>query len=382
MYKYHNTILDGSEKLIEGIENIEMFLGEDDNWNFHDSEIRAFSWDDDKKVLTITIEPIGCTCGNPEWLACEKALLDFHFEDVFDIQMNMTIPNYINEMEIRKFRHGLECRIKGYQITVTCGSLRVDKPRFIPFPKKKPIKVKEDEYQPKIFLRRDLDEDILRQMPIFRQAKHLLDSIETNGELKLTNTGNLPPAIVKDLYPIGLPEWEIENSITKLRTENDCRHLQMTHYVLIVLKAIKKTKGALTLTRYGKELLQNPSELAYQLFYTSCFKFNLGFSDGYDETYRNISSNPEVLLDLLKKFGNEPQTLEFYCRTLAGIIQDEVFAEYENINHLTFGCFKLRMIELLLANFGLVESKETNLLDTGSIEIKKSTIFDSVIKTE
>ena len=50
-YKYSKTIRDGAEKLIDGIENIEMFLGDDDDWNFHDSEIYSFHWDRDENFL-------------------------------------------------------------------------------------------------------------------------------------------------------------------------------------------------------------------------------------------------------------------------------------------------------------------------------------------
>lgn len=53
-YKYNKTIMNGAEKLIDGIENIEMFLDDNDEWNFHDSEIRSFYWDRAKKTFSVT----------------------------------------------------------------------------------------------------------------------------------------------------------------------------------------------------------------------------------------------------------------------------------------------------------------------------------------
>lgn len=53
-YKYNKTIINGAEKLIDGIENIEMFLDDNDEWNFHDSEIRSFYWDRAKKTFSVT----------------------------------------------------------------------------------------------------------------------------------------------------------------------------------------------------------------------------------------------------------------------------------------------------------------------------------------
>ena len=35
-------------KRITGIENLEMFLVDDDQWMYHDSEIRNIHWDDKK----------------------------------------------------------------------------------------------------------------------------------------------------------------------------------------------------------------------------------------------------------------------------------------------------------------------------------------------
>ncbi|MBR3080761.1 MAG: hypothetical protein IKH01_13275 [Prevotella sp.] len=35
---------EGAYELIEGIENMEMFLTEDDKWQFHDSDIRDIHW--------------------------------------------------------------------------------------------------------------------------------------------------------------------------------------------------------------------------------------------------------------------------------------------------------------------------------------------------
>jgi hypothetical protein len=38
-YKYNKTIVNDAENLIRGIDNIELFLDDDDDLNFHDSQI-------------------------------------------------------------------------------------------------------------------------------------------------------------------------------------------------------------------------------------------------------------------------------------------------------------------------------------------------------
>ena len=132
-YKYNKTIMNGAEKLIDGIENIEMFLDDNDDWNFHDSEIKSFHWDRDDRIFTVTVEPIGFSPEIEGEGDDVMILLDLHFEDCFDIHMpnmDLTAP-YINEIEISKDRKCIECWFNGYPIRVTSHRLRVDKPRFI-----------------------------------------------------------------------------------------------------------------------------------------------------------------------------------------------------------------------------------------------------------
>ncbi|GCB35200.1 hypothetical protein [Bacteroides faecalis] len=112
MYKYHKTIKNGSEKLIDGIENIEMFLDDNNDWNFHDSEIHSFHWDRDTKTFTVSVELIGC--GFPElegWDGDAPVILDFHFEGCVEVHMpnvDLWSPQYIYEIGISIYNKYLE----------------------------------------------------------------------------------------------------------------------------------------------------------------------------------------------------------------------------------------------------------------------------------
>ncbi|MBR5956840.1 MAG: hypothetical protein IKZ99_00590 [Salinivirgaceae bacterium] len=133
MYKYNRTIRDGAEALIDGIENIEMFLGDEDHWNFHDSSIRSFHWDNETGEFTVTVEPIGYGCFKGEIDKDLQPLLDFHFEDCVEIKMDVeVIGAYINDIKISRDRDYLECCFNGICVGVACRRLRVDKPRFVP----------------------------------------------------------------------------------------------------------------------------------------------------------------------------------------------------------------------------------------------------------
>lgn len=134
-YRYNKTIQNGAESLIEGIENIEMFLDDNDDWNFHDSEIYSLYWDRNTNIFTVTVEPIGCDY--PDIDGCKEdttILLDFHFLGCIEIHMpNVDTWNseYIYEVEISKNQNCIECWFNGYPIRITSEKLKVDKPRVI-----------------------------------------------------------------------------------------------------------------------------------------------------------------------------------------------------------------------------------------------------------
>lgn len=132
-YKYPRTIQNGAEELIDGIENIEMFLDDDDNWNFHDSDIKSFHWDRNSNTFTVTVIPM-CYSAVIEGFDCDDTiLLDFIFKDCSEIDIpDFATRDYwqIDEIELIKVKNELECWFNGYPIKVTCRRLRVEKPRL------------------------------------------------------------------------------------------------------------------------------------------------------------------------------------------------------------------------------------------------------------
>ena len=134
MYKYNRTIRDGAEALIDGIENIEMFLDDNDHWNFHDSKIRSFYWDNETLEFTVTVDLVGYGFYKGEIDKNLQPLLDFHFKDCDEIKMDMVdmYAGFINEIEISRDRDYLECWFNGICVGVSCRRLCVDKPRFVP----------------------------------------------------------------------------------------------------------------------------------------------------------------------------------------------------------------------------------------------------------
>lgn len=118
-------------ELIEGIENMELFLTENDQWQFHDSDIRDIHWNNQNRTLDLTIEPIGFSADVPWDRKTMTALLDFHYEGVGELELNCFGFCYIYELEINMKNGYLDCNFDSYILKILAKKLTIDKPRLI-----------------------------------------------------------------------------------------------------------------------------------------------------------------------------------------------------------------------------------------------------------
>lgn len=130
--KSSTIIIDeGAYGLINGIENMELFLTEDDKWQFHDSDIRDIHWNNQNRTLDLTIEPIGFCADVPWDRKAMTALLDFHYEGVEEFDLSCFGFCYIFELEINLKNGYLESIFDSYILKIFAKKLTIDKPRFI-----------------------------------------------------------------------------------------------------------------------------------------------------------------------------------------------------------------------------------------------------------
>lgn len=118
-------------ELIEGIENMELFLTENDQWQFHDSDIRDIHWNNQNRTLDLTIEPIGFSADVPWDRKTMTALLDFHYEGVGELELNCFGFCYIYELEINMKNGYLDCIFDSYILKILAKKLTIDKPRLV-----------------------------------------------------------------------------------------------------------------------------------------------------------------------------------------------------------------------------------------------------------
>lgn len=132
MRKSSNMIDEGAAKMIIGIENIEVFLEENDQWQFHDSDISEIHWDDKERQLDVTVSPTFCVGIDYDYNILEPRL-DFHFTGVISLNFEFNECGYVDEISIKKISNGfLDTWFECYMLNVTSRGLIVDKPRFVP----------------------------------------------------------------------------------------------------------------------------------------------------------------------------------------------------------------------------------------------------------
>jgi hypothetical protein len=228
--------------------------------------------------------------------------------------------------------------------------------------------------------------EILSQIPFLSQVKFLLTLINKQGELKLTTKGFLPIKSVSEIYNKGfIKDDMIESGINKLYKESDCDIITLTRIIPELAGLIKKRSGKLSLTKNGKKIIDNNNEfeLLKTIFSTFIEKFNWSFFD-YFEDERLGQLGVGFTFILLNKYGNIYRTNDFYTKKylkafpwLKKNVETSYSTIVDEINH----CYSVRTFERFLNYFNLIEIKgKRNLIE--KIEIKKTDIFDKIIKIE
>lgn len=132
MRKSVNTIRDEAVPFVKGTKNLDMFIEEgNDNWNFHDSEIRSIRWNDKRRSLDVTVEPIGYGATIPGDGPDKQPLIDFHFKNVYEVRLDWSDYGYIFEIDITVENGILTCYFDSYAMVVRAGRLSIGKPRFV-----------------------------------------------------------------------------------------------------------------------------------------------------------------------------------------------------------------------------------------------------------
>ncbi len=231
-----------------------------------------------------------------------------------------------------------------------------------------------------INFRNDIIEEHFQNIGFLNCIKYFLNIINNHGEIKLTSIGNLPPKYVKELYDQHfILENAIEFGVTKLVKETDSVVVHLTKVISFVSKLVKTRNNNISLTKLGKNLLDNDFELMKCIFTNFYQSYNLAYMDGYPEF--DFSQVFPFFLLLLEKYGDKERDLNFYYDKMItafpalhvpGDLDEYIDHSGEDFNRECKNSFRVRLVERFLVYFNFVEFNEKKST------IKKSVLFDEV----
>jgi hypothetical protein len=229
--------------------------------------------------------------------------------------------------------------------------------------------------------------NILSGSPFFSILEDLLAMINSEGDIKLTQRGYLPPKLCKDIYARRhLPDEFIDDGITKITTEKDVAFVHTARLVARIAGLIKVRKNILSLTRRGIDLLTPVQrfELFKTVFDAYTLEFNWGYNDGHPDA-PTVQFGFGFPLLLLKVFGSEAREPKFYAdlyrSSVPAVLGEFVDEGYWGTREENFmRCYVLRSFARFTHPFGLTEiAGEGSWFSAQNPLIRKSELFDAVV---
>ncbi len=229
----------------------------------------------------------------------------------------------------------------------------------------------------------ELTDTDYQKIPILNQIKYLLNLIDEEGEIKLTNKGFLPRTIVSNIYKQGFIKNElIELGIAKLSKETDSIAINLTRILIEISGIAKNRHHKLSLTKKGKAIKGNNFKLLLLILKTFTTKFNWAYYDAYGENKIGQLGFGFSLI-LLSKYGLEKRNHKFYSdkyfKAYPQLLYESSYPNFGTIEEYAESCYSVRTFERFLEFFGLtkIQAEEKSGNET---YVVKTEIFDRLIK--
>jgi hypothetical protein len=251
------------------------------------------------------------------------------------------------------------------------SSVEMESLIYNPFTKHSPVQLKAE-----------INPELLRDVPFMLLVEAYLKYIIENESIKLTSIGNLPRVLLHHLYGLGyIKEEPIESGLMKLSKEDDSVSIQNVKNICDVAGLTTKRKCKVTVSKKGKELLKNRSELFKVLFTGYSTRLNLAYHDHLgSENIGHIGNS--FIFGLLLKYGSEERPSKFYSNKylkafpllINGIKENDYRTKEESFKN----CLTVRIFERFLNWFGLIESRLEGWEYDHNLFIKNTPLLDQI----
>lgn len=227
---------------------------------------------------------------------------------------------------------------------------------------------------------KDAPEEVYMQSPLLRQVRRLLHILDEQDGIKHTSIGNLPSAVVKELYYLGVPDWYIEKYSKGPSREDKVFTAGLTKILCLHCKFIRRYKGRFVLTKAGREIMDKPKALLERLLFEMCTSFNMGY---FDLMYEQcVTWGAAAMYVELAKRGKEYLPMSHYKDAYLDFYpQYEVFdcpeakPRWNGFTH----CLSCRIFERSMLQLGLVEIDKARGLTEEEDKVRTTPLFDQLI---
>jgi hypothetical protein len=202
------------------------------------------------------------------------------------------------------------------------------------------------------------DMDKLKEVPLLKHCLYLLNRLKSEGEIKATQTGNLPRALVREMYH----EFFSNDRYARLpSTEDDLLGITRVKHILELSGLIKKRSNKFSLTKKGEGLLleNKLSELFNEVVLTFMNQWNWAFGDGYSDLpliQKSIVFNLYLLNKKCQSWTYDKELGQCYLEAFPALVNEATGyfgPEKEIIN-----CFSTRFLSRVCMPLGLLEMRE------------------------
>jgi hypothetical protein len=233
----------------------------------------------------------------------------------------------------------------------------------------------------------DLTMEVLDGTGFFRVCETFMKIVQNAENLKLTAKGNLPQKVIKELHDSQFIKSLVSDKDYKLHyVESNFMYIHNAHLLCKACGLLKKKNNALSLTAYGKKLIQpeKRNELFTVIFDNFIFTFNWAYNDQYPDVM-NGRFGIGFTIYLVSKYGRQNLPVKFYVdkykTAFPTLINEYPTDYYLSQSHLFYNIYKLRAFERFLDWFNLVEIKETGRYSLNEdASVKATHLFYEVFK--
>ncbi|MBU2506862.1 MAG: hypothetical protein KJ799_09075 [Bacteroidetes bacterium] len=199
--------------------------------------------------------------------------------------------------------------------------------------------------------------------------------------IKLTQKGNLPFQIIKDIYTKNyFPDDWIESGIQKIRTETDWLILHNIKIVLVMAGLIRKKHNQLSQTRKCASLMmvENYSEIFYEFLKAFTSKFNWAYNDAF--TDGGVGQIGFLYsLYFVNKYGSEERNFKYFSDLYFRAFPS--FLENSEGKQFIESAFRIRFFTRFAIWFGFIEeniAKEKQYIER-KINLRRTNLLKRLI---